>query len=80
MSKNKQEIVEVPKEEVAGRLLDGEKVWTLRVFIAQSGMGGIPLLSLEDMRDVNIGRLSALIKDEHARFFAVREVMKDDSD
>lgn len=76
MSKEVQ-IVEVPTEEVAGRLLDGEKVWTLRVLIAPSG---IPLLTLEDMRDVNIGRLSALIKDGHARFFTVVEVMKDDSD
>lgn len=79
MSKEVQ-IVEVPTGEVAGRLLDGEKVWTLRVLIAPSGMGGIPLLSLEDMRDVNIGRLSVLIKDEHARFFTAVEVMKDDSD
>ncbi len=79
MSKEVQ-IVEVPAEEVAGRLLDGEKVWTLRVLIAPSGIGSIPLLSLEDMRDVNIGRLSALIKDEHARFFTAVEVMKDESD
>lgn len=76
MSKNKQEIVEVPKEEVFRRLGDGEQVWAMtliRDHIFNSGTKGVFLNTVPLWIGINITDLRKLLQDESNRYFLIVE-------
>ena len=84
MNKNKQEIVEVPKEEVFRRLGDGEQVWAMTLiqnYIFNNRTKGTYLDTVPLWNGINITDLRRLLQDESNRYFlVVEEGPQDESD